>query len=113
VVELVDAVPKRGALEKIYGLDSDVWNQLSARPELEGGFDCFPVEVDSTAWNEICTARNEFEERVAAVVQASVNQPTDEVMTEVRRIIVGVGAFLTPPSSTARCSSEDKQLPVG
>lgn len=99
VVELVDAVPKRGALEKIYGLDREVWSHLSAQSERDCGVECFPMEVDAAVWQEICAARSDFEERIAAAVQAGQASPQGDQPTEKCRIIVGVGAFMTPLSS--------------
>jgi DNA-binding transcriptional ArsR family regulator len=99
VVELVEAVPKRGALEKIYRLDPEVWKQLSAVTDLEGsGVECFPLEVDSTAWREICAARSDFQARIAAAVKAGRGRPAEDSADEVRQVIVGVGTFMASPS---------------
>lgn len=111
VVELVDAVPKRGALEKIYGLDRKVWSHLSARSELECGVECFPMEVDSAVWEEICAARSDFEDRISAAVQSGEANPPGDQVIEKCRIIVGVGAFMTPLSSSG--ASENGAHPVG
>lgn len=111
VVELVDAVPKRGALEKIYGLDQEVWSHLSARSQLECGVECFPMEVDSTVWEEICAARSDFEDRIAAAVQSGETSPSGDQASEKCRIIVGVGAFMTPLSSSGE--SEEGAPSVG
>src|SRR5262245_54740269 len=50
VVELVDTVARRGALEKIYGLDARTWEQLAHDPEPgTGAYGLFPLEVDNSA----------------------------------------------------------------
>ncbi len=104
VIELVETVARRGALEKIYGLNQAIWAEVSAVPELGGGgCDWFPVEVDPPTWLEICEARRDFQDRVAAAVAASRERSgrpdADERGRQMRRFIVGVAAFPTAESS--------------
>ncbi|HET7454277.1 MAG TPA: helix-turn-helix domain-containing protein [Solirubrobacterales bacterium] len=94
VVELVDTIARRGALEKIYGLDKTIWAEVSSSSELGGaGCEWFPVEVDSPTWHEICEARRDFQDRVSAAVER-VRQ-REEQGRQLRRFIVAVATFPT------------------
>lgn len=94
VVVLVDTIARRGALEKIYGLDTGVWEQLAHTPGPGAGvYGLFPLEVDNSAWREICEAREEFEERIAAAVEGSHRRGVGIGLRRTRRVIVGVAAF--------------------
>jgi hypothetical protein len=94
VVELVDSIARRGALEKIYGLDTTVWEQLALGGEPgAGGYGLFPLEVDDSAWREIREAQLEFEDRVAAAVQGGHRRGVGIGLGKTRRVIVGVAAF--------------------
>lgn len=101
VIELVETIARRGALEKIYGLNTEIWAEVATVPELGGGgCDWFPVEVDSPTWDEICAARREFHERVTAAVEAGRRRPHEpeteaEELDGTRRFIVAVAAFPT------------------
>lgn len=93
LVELVDTIARRGALEKIYGLNPKAWEPLASAPEPgTGGFGIFPLEVDGSTWREICDAQRDFQERIAAAVQAS-DGPGTEIGSQRQRVIVGVAAF--------------------
>jgi len=94
VVELVDTIARRGALEKIYGLDATVWEQLAVGGEPgASGYGLFPLEVDDTTWREIREAQLEFEDRVAAAVQSGHRRGVGIGLGETRRVIVGIAAF--------------------
>jgi DNA-binding transcriptional ArsR family regulator len=96
VVALVDTIARRGALEKIYGLDLTVWGQLAVDDELgSSGYRLFPLEVDQTTWREIREARLEFEDRVAAAVEGGHHRGVGIGLVQTRRVIVGVAAFST------------------
>jgi DNA-binding transcriptional ArsR family regulator len=102
VVELVETVARRGALEKVFGLNRAIWQEVSSVPEFGGGgCDWLPIEVDSPTWQEICEARRDFQSRVAEAVEASRqrSEGSEELSTETRRFIVGVAAFPTAGSS--------------
>lgn len=93
VVELVDSIARRGALEKIYGLNMGVWEHLAHTSEAGGTYAVFPLEVDDSAWREICEAREWFEERVAAAVEGGHGRGVGIGLHKTRRVIVGVAAF--------------------
>lgn len=94
VVELVDTIARRGALEKIYGLDATVWDQLAVGGERGASrYGLFPLEVDDTTWREIREAQLEFEDRVAAAVQGGHRRGVGIGLGETRRVIVGIAAF--------------------
>ncbi len=94
VVELVDTIARRGALEKIYGLNTRVWEQLAHSPEPGAeGYGLFPLEVDTSAWQEICEAQQEFEDRIAVAVQGGHQRGSGIGLRKTRRVIVGVVAF--------------------
>jgi len=118
IVELVDTVPRRGAVEKFYRLK---FHALSgADPGEEGGEpsrrmsfeECFIVavsamdadvfveleesgwdwslaEVDAVAWEEIRAASEEFNARVQAAAEASRLRAAEET----RSVVVGAAAF--------------------
>jgi DNA-binding transcriptional ArsR family regulator len=93
VVELVDTIARRGALEKVYGLNPKTWEQLALNLEPgAGGCGIFPLEVDSTTWREICDAQEDFQNRIFAAVRASNGQGAG-FGTKRRRVIVGVASF--------------------
>jgi DNA-binding transcriptional ArsR family regulator len=60
-VELVETVPRRGSIEKVYRLNEDLWTD----------WEWFPVTVDSKAWKEIEAAKREFNKRVGAAIEES------------------------------------------
>lgn len=94
VVELVDTIARRGALEKIYGLDTTVWEQLAHVPEPgAGAYGVFPLEVDEETWREICEARQAFEERLAAAVEGGHRRGVGIGLRRTRRVIVGMAAL--------------------
>lgn len=100
VVALVDTIARRGALEKIYGLDTGVWEQLAHTPEPgAGAYGVFPLEVDNLSWREICEAREEFEERIAAAVEGGHRRGVGIGLRKTRLVIVGVAAFSAGASS--------------
>jgi DNA-binding transcriptional ArsR family regulator len=73
LLELVEVVPKRGAVEKFYRLKSDVFPTVemadAGLKELaDGACDWFSVKVDPDGRREIDQARAEFGERVATAV---------------------------------------------
>lgn len=105
VVELVETIARRGALEKVFGLNRAIWDEVSSVPELGGGgAEWLPIEVDSPTWQEICEARRDFQARVAEAVAASQRRAagSKELGSETRRFIVGVAAFPTAPSGGGR-----------
>lgn len=94
VVELVDTIARRGALEKIYGLDAGIWEQLAHVPDPGAeGYGLFPLEVDESTWAEICEAQEAFEDRIAAAVRGGHERGAGLGLCKTRRIIVGVAAF--------------------
>ena len=124
IVELVDTVPRRGAVEKFYRLK---FHALSgADPGEDGGEpsrrmsfeECFIVavsamdadafaalegscwdwslaQVDATAWREIREAGEEFNARMQKTVEASRRRAAEDT----RSVVVGVAAFpaASPP----------------
>jgi DNA-binding transcriptional ArsR family regulator len=121
VVELVEAVERRGALEKIYALRFEALGggDPFRRLESEEGIrpmsveECFIVavsameeapfgdplghtwqwslaQVDAKAWREICEAREEFERRMLAAVEASQARGPEK---ETRDVVVGAASF--------------------
>ena len=113
VVELVDTIARRGALEKIYGLNAEAWEALagdSVPVARAVGF--FPLEVDDPTWREICEARQTFEERVAAAVESGHRRGVGIGLRKTRRVIVGVatlsaGSSSNGPSAGARSRRPD------
>lgn len=102
VVELVETVARRGALEKVFGLNREIWEEVSSVPEFGGGgCDWLPIEVDPPTWQEICEARKEFQARVAEAVEAGQQRSAGagDLSPETRRFIVGVAAFPTARSN--------------
>lgn len=94
MVELVDTIARRGALEKIYGLDSRPLEQLVCDPDLEaGGYGAFPLEVDDSTWQEICEAQREFEDRIADAVQEGHARGAGIGLSKTRRVVVAVAAL--------------------
>lgn len=121
VVELVETVERRGALEKIYGLQfealsgGDPFRRLGPgeglRPMSAGEsfivavsameetpFDDLPgstwgwslARVDAKAWREICEAREEFERRTLAAVEAGRARGSE---MDTRDVVVGAAGF--------------------
>jgi DNA-binding transcriptional ArsR family regulator len=103
VVELVDTIARRGALEKIYGLDPKAWEQLAHdRESGTGSYGLFTLEVDDSTWREICEAREEFEERIAAAVEGGHRRGVGIGLRRTRPVIVGVATFFAgAPSNGA------------
>ena len=120
IVELVEAVERRGALEKIYALKfealggGDPFRRLGPDEGIRpmSVEECFIVavsameeapfgdapgstwewslaRVDAEAWRAICEAREEFERRTLAAVEAS--QARDPENT--RDVVVGAASF--------------------
>lgn len=99
VVELVDTVARRGALEKIYALNGEIWDVLRGSSELaEGGCEIHPVEVDGSALEAIDEARRDFRDRVSVAVEASrmrgsgSDRPTHRFILGVATFAAGEGA---------------------
>ena len=129
IVELVDTVPKRGALEKFYRLKfhglseadpGENGRQSAARQmsfeeclilavsamdadvfaDLAGSsWDWSLAEVDAEAWKEIRAASEEFEARLREAAEASQRRAA----AGTRSVVVGVAAFPAvspgPPAS--------------
>ncbi len=95
VVEVVEAVQRRGALEKVYGLKPDVWTGLFSAAGLAGsGCEMIVAEVDSASWARICRARDAFREQVEEAVEASSQAREDRGGgAELHQVIVSLGAF--------------------
>jgi DNA-binding transcriptional ArsR family regulator len=95
VVEVVEAVQRRGALEKVYALRAEVWTNLFSDATLAGsGCELIAAEVDSAGWARICRARDAFREQVMEAVAASAQSGADrEAGAELHEVIVGVAAF--------------------
>jgi hypothetical protein len=93
MVELVDRVARRGAVEKIYALDPAIWAALAESSELADGENIMlPLEVDSAALVEILDAQREFRARVeAARKQAQVRNAQSP--SAPRRVVVGSAIF--------------------
>lgn len=120
VVELVEAVERRGALEKRYALKFETLGGGDAfrRAEPAEGMrpmsleECFIVavaameeapfgdlpgsawqwslaRVDAEAWKEICDAREEFDRRAKAAVEASRERGREDA----RDVVVGAAGF--------------------
>lgn len=96
VVELVDTVARRGALEKIYALNLTTWEALQDSPELaQAEFDLLPLGVGSAALGEIRHAQEEFRDRVHAAVRVDREQRSDGV-PPTHRVIVGMANIGVP-----------------
>lgn len=125
VVELVDTVPRRGALEKFYVLPLEAVTRAGAEAAEPEGFRRVPPEegtmaavaamdasaserledsiwewflatVDAAGWEEICEARAEFNRRVEAAVEKS--QARGEGGRH--EVVVGAATFpVAPPTS--------------
>lgn len=127
IVELVDTVPRRGAVEKFYRLkfhalsgadpgeeDGEPSRRMSfeecfivavsamdadAFAALEGScWDWSLAQVDATAWEEIREAGEEFNARLQKTVEASRRRAAEET----RSVVVGVAAFpaASPPPAS-------------
>jgi DNA-binding transcriptional ArsR family regulator len=121
VVELVDAIERRGALEKIYAIRFEALGGGTPfrRPELTAGIremsveECFIAavaaldeapfgdlpgstwewsltRVDAKAWREIREAREEFDRRTLAAVEASRERGAEQ---DTRDVVVGAASF--------------------
>lgn len=121
VVELVETVEKRGALEKIYALKFEAVGGGDPFRRADPGEgirpmsveECFIVavaamdeapfgdppgstwqwslaRVDAKAWKEICEAREEFERRALAAVEASRERGPEK---DTRDVVVGAASF--------------------
>lgn len=121
VVEMVEAVEKRGALEKIYALRFEALGggipfageqpAPGIRPMTveecfivavaamdEAPFGDLPgstwewslAQVDAKAWREICDAREEFDRRLRAAIEASRERGPEK---ETRDVVVGAASF--------------------
>jgi len=121
VVDLVDTVARRGAVEKFYVLkfddllpaepsDREKPEELQAMPLGEclivaaaamdteafetlpgSAWQWFSTAVDSAGWREICQARADFNERVEAAVKKSRARSRDH--ENLRAVVVGTAAF--------------------
>jgi DNA-binding transcriptional ArsR family regulator len=124
VVELTRTAPRRGALEKFYRLRLQALTEGDSLPaasqeggprvmsleecfivavgamegdafETEGsGWDWFLAKVDADGWGEICQARDEFNQRARAAVEASQARGEE---AEARDVVVGATAFPAVP----------------
>lgn len=121
VVEMVKAVERRGALEKIYALrfeslgGGDPFPRAAAAEGVRpmSVEECFIVavsamdeapfgdlpgsswewslaRVDAEAWREICDAREEFDRRAKAAVEASCKRGPEN---DTRDVVVGAATF--------------------
>lgn len=119
VVELVEAVERRGALEKIYALKFDALGDPFQGSESGEGLrpmsveECFIVavaameeepfgdlpgsswqwslaRVDAKAWREICDAREEFDRRTQAAIEASQARGPER---DTRDVVLGAANF--------------------
>jgi DNA-binding transcriptional ArsR family regulator len=126
VIEIVDTIPRRGAIEKFYTLRSGALKAAGFAPgdaagglqtlspeecfiaavealdvntfeDLEGSaWEWFAVPLDPEGWGAIIEARADFTRRVEAAVEASRARDGEEV----RDVVVGAVAFPVPrPSS--------------
>jgi DNA-binding transcriptional ArsR family regulator len=95
IVELVDTVPRRGALEKFYRLRADALSGVAADSgAAEDGWEWFLALVDDAAWEEIRRAREEFDARVRTAVEGSRARGQERGEAgEVQTVVVGVAAF--------------------
>jgi len=93
VVELVDTVARRGALEKIYALNPEIWEVLQTSLGLaEDGCEFRPLEVDGMAMEEIIAAQRDFRDRISVAVEASqarCSQPGQVT----HRLVLGMATF--------------------
>jgi hypothetical protein len=117
LVELIDSVPRRGAIEKVYGLKLRTPTKkgqgqgsglrmmsseecfivavaamdADAFALLEGSaWEWFFARVDSKGWSEICEARADFNRRAQAAVEESRARAGG---SETHDIVLGVAAF--------------------
>jgi DNA-binding transcriptional ArsR family regulator len=121
VVEMVEAIERRGALEKIYALrfeslgGGDPFPRAAAAEGVRpmSVEECFIVavaamdeapfgdlpgstwewslaRVDAEAWQEICDAREEFDRKAKAAVEASCKRGAEE---GTRDVVVGAATF--------------------
>lgn len=121
VVELVETVERRGALEKIYALRFEALGGGDPFRRMEPGEGIRPMsveesfivavsameeapfgdlpgstwqwslaQVDADAWREICAAREEFERRTLAAVEASGARGPEK---DTRDVVVGAASF--------------------
>jgi len=121
VVELVDAVERRGALEKIYAVrfealgGGDPFRQTEPAEGVrkmsaeecfiaavaamdEAPFGDLPgstwewslARVDAKAWREICKAREEFDRRTLAAVEASRDRGAEK---DIHDVVIGAASF--------------------
>jgi DNA-binding transcriptional ArsR family regulator len=128
IVELVDSVPRRGAVEKFYRLkfhalsEADPGEEGGEQPSSrrmsfeecfivavsamdadafagpEGSWDWAPTEVDAVAWEEIREAGEEFNAQMQKAAEASRRRAAEEVHS----VVVGVAAFpaVSPPPAS-------------
>lgn len=91
VVEMTDAIPRRGALEKVYELKVEVWEELAGAPERPvAACEWYPLEVDSKALTEIDKARSDFHGRVRAAVERSRERCEGE--QDAYQVLLGITA---------------------
>lgn len=125
-VDLIEAVPRRGAVEKVYQLNAELWTDLSAEvktsgkvlqalspgecfleavealdadafAQLEGSaWDWFPVTVDSKAWKAIRAAKADFDKRVEEAVVESRGREK-RGRSVTHDVVAGVAAFPAAP----------------
>jgi hypothetical protein len=124
VVELVKEVPRRGAMEKFYRLKFQVLSEGDLAPgprtmsleecfivavaAMEAGvfealdgssWDWFLAQVDSRGWAEVSAAKEDFDSRVRAAVDATRARSGE---ADIREVVVGAAAFpAVPPAPTA------------
>jgi DNA-binding transcriptional ArsR family regulator len=120
VVELVETIQRRGALEKIYALKFDALAGASARRSnsrsgmrpmsaeesfivaavaldegaftklSKSGWEWSLAQVDGLGWEEICAAREEFDRRIQVAVESSQGRSSADGPHDV---VVGAAAF--------------------
>jgi DNA-binding transcriptional ArsR family regulator len=93
VVEMVDAIPRRGALEKVYELKVEIWEELAGGPERPvAACEWYPLQVDSKGLEEIGKARSDFHDRVRAAVGRSRNRHEGGQLVDAHQVLLGITA---------------------
>lgn len=83
-IDLVEMIPKRGSMEKIYHLNADLWSD----------WEWLPVTVDPKVWKEIQAAKQAFNKRVDAAIKVGRERGANS-RSNVFEAIVGVAAIRT------------------
>lgn len=94
VVEMVDAIPRRGALEKVYKLKVEIWGELAGPLERSpAACEWYPLEVDSKGLAEIGEARSDFHDRVRAAVERSRDRREEkQAPADAHQVLLGITA---------------------